>query len=138
MPNTSCSRELCHEGKQLHLWQQGDVQVSFPSHRCRSTEANVGYFVQIKVQYCCLLLLSCKKGYLPQIPYEFQCLSTLRWSGTPPVCYPVTCGGPPRVEHADYTFNTNTYLSTVNYTCVEGYRYGILGQFYLPGALRTP
>ncbi|XP_017288668.1 sushi, von Willebrand factor type A, EGF and pentraxin domain-containing protein 1 isoform X3 [Kryptolebias marmoratus] len=65
---------------------------------------------------------SCKKGYLPQIPYEFQCLFTLRWSGTPPVCYPVTCGGPPRVEHADYTFNTNTYLSSINYTCVEGYR----------------
>nr|XP_015802266.2 sushi, von Willebrand factor type A, EGF and pentraxin domain-containing protein 1 isoform X3 [Nothobranchius furzeri] len=65
---------------------------------------------------------SCKKGYLPQIPYEFQCLSTLRWSGTPPACYPVTCGGPPSVEHAGYTFDTNTYLSTVNYTCVEGYR----------------
>uniref|UniRef100_A0A1A7X820 Sushi, von Willebrand factor type A, EGF and pentraxin domain containing 1 n=2 Tax=Iconisemion striatum TaxID=60296 RepID=A0A1A7X820_9TELE len=65
---------------------------------------------------------SCKTGYLPQIPYEFQCLSTLRWSGTPPACYPVTCGGPPTVEHADYIFDTNTYLSTVNYTCVEGYR----------------
>ncbi|XP_015258798.1 PREDICTED: sushi, von Willebrand factor type A, EGF and pentraxin domain-containing protein 1 isoform X2 [Cyprinodon variegatus] len=65
---------------------------------------------------------SCKKGFLPQIPYEFQCLSTLRWSGTPPVCYPVTCGGPPFVEHANYILETTTYLSTVQYTCVEGYR----------------
>ncbi|XP_041840984.1 sushi, von Willebrand factor type A, EGF and pentraxin domain-containing protein 1 isoform X2 [Melanotaenia boesemani] len=65
---------------------------------------------------------SCKKGFLPQIPYEFQCLVSLRWSGMPPVCYPVTCGGPPTVQHADYIFETNTYLSTVKYTCREGYR----------------
>ncbi|TKS92960.1 Sushi, von [Collichthys lucidus] len=36
---------------------------------------------------------SCMTGFLPQIPYEFQCLASLRWSGTPPVCHPVTCGG---------------------------------------------
>ncbi|XP_026208553.1 sushi, von Willebrand factor type A, EGF and pentraxin domain-containing protein 1 isoform X3 [Anabas testudineus] len=65
---------------------------------------------------------SCMMGFLPQIPYEFQCLASLRWSGSPPVCHPVTCGGPPTVENADYTFQTNTYLSTVVYTCVEGYR----------------
>ncbi|XP_008426204.1 sushi, von Willebrand factor type A, EGF and pentraxin domain-containing protein 1 isoform X1 [Poecilia reticulata] len=65
---------------------------------------------------------SCKNGFLPQMPYEFHCLSTLRWSGAPPICYPVTCGGPPTVEHASYVLDTNTYLSTVKYTCVEGYR----------------
>ncbi|XP_026155176.1 sushi, von Willebrand factor type A, EGF and pentraxin domain-containing protein 1 isoform X2 [Mastacembelus armatus] len=65
---------------------------------------------------------SCMKGFLPQIPYTFQCLTSLRWSGTPPVCHPVTCGGPPTVQHATYTLDTNTYLSTVTYTCYEGYR----------------
>ncbi|XP_008281602.1 sushi, von Willebrand factor type A, EGF and pentraxin domain-containing protein 1 [Stegastes partitus] len=65
---------------------------------------------------------SCKMGYLPQIPYEFQCLTSLRWSGTPPVCHPVTCGGAPSVQNADYTLDLNTYLSTVRYTCAEGYR----------------
>ncbi|XP_061566532.1 sushi, von Willebrand factor type A, EGF and pentraxin domain-containing protein 1 isoform X1 [Cololabis saira] len=65
---------------------------------------------------------SCKKGFLPQIPYDFQCLVSLRWSGTPPVCYPLTCGGPPAVEHGDYILKTNTYLSTVTYACAEGYR----------------
>ncbi|XP_047448268.1 sushi, von Willebrand factor type A, EGF and pentraxin domain-containing protein 1 isoform X2 [Mugil cephalus] len=65
---------------------------------------------------------SCKSGFLPQVPYEFQCLVSLRWSGTPPVCHPVTCGGPPTVENADYDLDTNTYLSTVTYTCAEGYR----------------
>uniref|UniRef100_A0A667ZKN9 Sushi, von Willebrand factor type A, EGF and pentraxin domain-containing protein 1 n=1 Tax=Myripristis murdjan TaxID=586833 RepID=A0A667ZKN9_9TELE len=64
----------------------------------------------------------CMPGFLPQVPYEYQCLPSLRWSGTPPVCHPVTCGEPPLVEHAHYTFKTNTYLSTVTYTCAEGYR----------------
>lgn len=71
------------------------------------------------------LCFSCKEGYLPDIPYEFQCLASLRWSGTPPVCHPVTCGGPPIVENADSALNTNTYLSVVKYTCAEGYRYGL-------------
>lgn len=70
--------------------------------------------------------LSCIKGFLPQIPYEYQCLTSLRWSGTPPACYPVTCGGPPNIGNAEYTLNTNTYLSTVKYTCAEGYRYGFV------------
>ncbi|XP_063750705.1 sushi, von Willebrand factor type A, EGF and pentraxin domain-containing protein 1 isoform X1 [Eleginops maclovinus] len=65
---------------------------------------------------------SCNNGFLPQIPYEFQCLVSLRWSGTPPECHPVSCGGPQNVENADYTLNTNTYKSTVTYTCAEGYR----------------
>ncbi|KAI4808144.1 hypothetical protein KUCAC02_000212 [Chaenocephalus aceratus] len=65
---------------------------------------------------------SCNNGFLPQIPYEFQCLADLRWSGTPPACHPVSCGGPPNVGNADYTLITNTYKSTVTYTCAEGYR----------------
>ncbi|XP_074480016.1 sushi, von Willebrand factor type A, EGF and pentraxin domain-containing protein 1 isoform X1 [Sebastes fasciatus] len=65
---------------------------------------------------------SCMNGFLPQIPYEFQCLVSQRWSGTPPACHPVTCGGPPTIGNAHYTLNTNTYQSTVTYTCAEGYR----------------
>uniref|UniRef100_A0A672YPS0 Sushi, von Willebrand factor type A, EGF and pentraxin domain-containing protein 1 n=1 Tax=Sphaeramia orbicularis TaxID=375764 RepID=A0A672YPS0_9TELE len=64
----------------------------------------------------------CEDGFLPEIPYEFQCLSSLRWSGTPPVCHPVTCGSPPTVANADSILNTNTYMSVVTYTCAEGYR----------------
>ncbi|XP_061921980.1 sushi, von Willebrand factor type A, EGF and pentraxin domain-containing protein 1 isoform X1 [Entelurus aequoreus] len=65
---------------------------------------------------------SCMKGFLPQIPYEFQCLSSLRWNGSPPVCHPVSCGGPPFVHNAHYTLTSNTYLSAVSYSCAEGYR----------------
>uniref|UniRef100_A0A8C4EGK4 Sushi, von Willebrand factor type A, EGF and pentraxin domain-containing protein 1 n=1 Tax=Dicentrarchus labrax TaxID=13489 RepID=A0A8C4EGK4_DICLA len=64
---------------------------------------------------------SCMKGFLPQIPYEFQCLASLRWSGTPPTCHPVTCGDPPPAVNANYNLDTNTYQSTVTYTCAEGY-----------------
>lgn len=63
------------------------------------------------------------RGFLPQIPYEFQCMASLRWSGTPPLCHPVTCREPPIGVNADYTFKTNTYQSRVTYTCLEGYRY---------------
>ncbi|XP_034471250.1 sushi, von Willebrand factor type A, EGF and pentraxin domain-containing protein 1 isoform X4 [Hippoglossus hippoglossus] len=65
---------------------------------------------------------SCMSGFLPQVPYDFQCLVSLRWTGTPPVCHPVTCGGPPNVGNADSRLDTNTYLSKVKYTCAEGYR----------------
>ncbi|KAM9717511.1 LOW QUALITY PROTEIN: sushi, von Willebrand factor type A, EGF and pentraxin domain-containing protein 1 [Menidia menidia] len=65
---------------------------------------------------------SCKEGFLPRVPYEFQCLSSLRWSGAPPACHPLTCGGPPPVEHAQSAFHTDTYLSTATYTCAQGYR----------------
>ncbi|XP_040039010.2 sushi, von Willebrand factor type A, EGF and pentraxin domain-containing protein 1 isoform X1 [Gasterosteus aculeatus] len=65
---------------------------------------------------------SCAHGFLPRIPYEFQCLASLRWSGTPPVCHPVTCGGPPTVGNAEYNLYTDTYRSTVTYTCFQGYR----------------
>ncbi|XP_068164048.1 sushi, von Willebrand factor type A, EGF and pentraxin domain-containing protein 1 isoform X1 [Antennarius striatus] len=65
---------------------------------------------------------SCRTGFLPQIPYEFQCLASLTWSGTPPVCHPVTCGVPSSVRNANYILNTNTYQSTVTYTCDYGYR----------------
>lgn len=85
------------------------------------------YIVDLFVTLCVSVIpLSCEDGYRPQVPYEFQCLASLRWSGTPPVCHPVTCGAPPIVENAVYTLQENTYLSTVTYTCSEGYRYGYI------------
>lgn len=73
--------------------------------------------------WSCHSVFSCMEGFLPQIPYEFQCLSSLTWSGTPHACHPVTCGGPPVVRNADYKLGTDTYQSVVAYTCREGYRY---------------
>ncbi|XP_051576791.1 sushi, von Willebrand factor type A, EGF and pentraxin domain-containing protein 1 isoform X5 [Myxocyprinus asiaticus] len=65
---------------------------------------------------------SCEKGYVPHEPIESQCQSNLKWSRDPPVCLPVTCGEPPAVDYAKYTLNGKVYLSTLTYTCMEGYR----------------
>ncbi|XP_061133183.1 sushi, von Willebrand factor type A, EGF and pentraxin domain-containing protein 1 isoform X1 [Syngnathus typhle] len=65
---------------------------------------------------------SCMPGFIPQSPYEVQCLSSLVWSGTPPVCHPVSCGAPPIVGNAYYTLTANTYKSIVSYACAEGFR----------------
>ncbi|KAG7270324.1 hypothetical protein CRUP_007025 [Coryphaenoides rupestris] len=51
-----------------------------------------------KLEQTCPLLPSCMKGHEPRVPYEFQCLSSQRWSGLPPACQPVTCGDPPPVS----------------------------------------
>uniref|UniRef100_A0A8C7T4M1 Sushi, von Willebrand factor type A, EGF and pentraxin domain-containing protein 1 n=1 Tax=Oncorhynchus mykiss TaxID=8022 RepID=A0A8C7T4M1_ONCMY len=47
---------------------------------------------------------------------------SLKWSRAPPACQRVTCGDPPRVDNSDVTLKGTTYLSTVLYTCAEGYR----------------
>ncbi|XP_045068130.1 sushi, von Willebrand factor type A, EGF and pentraxin domain-containing protein 1 isoform X2 [Coregonus clupeaformis] len=65
---------------------------------------------------------SCVKGFIPGDPYEIQCQANLKWSSAPPVCQPVTCGEPPHIDNADFTLEGKTYLSTVIYTCAEGYR----------------
>ncbi|XP_056610750.1 sushi, von Willebrand factor type A, EGF and pentraxin domain-containing protein 1 isoform X1 [Triplophysa dalaica] len=65
---------------------------------------------------------SCEKGYIPQESTESQCQSNLKWSREASVCQPVTCGEPPVVEYAKYTLNGKVYLSTLTYTCTEGYR----------------
>nr|XP_046174411.1 sushi, von Willebrand factor type A, EGF and pentraxin domain-containing protein 1-like isoform X1 [Oncorhynchus gorbuscha] len=65
---------------------------------------------------------SCVKGFVPGDPYDVQCQANLKWSSAPPVCQPVTCGEPPHVDNADFTLKGKTYLSTVIYSCAEGYR----------------
>ncbi|XP_067257599.1 sushi, von Willebrand factor type A, EGF and pentraxin domain-containing protein 1 isoform X2 [Chanodichthys erythropterus] len=65
---------------------------------------------------------SCEKGYVPQESVESQCQSDLKWSREPHICKPVTCGEPPVVDYAEYTLNGKVYLSTLTYTCIEGYR----------------
>uniref|UniRef100_A0A4W5M016 Sushi domain-containing protein n=1 Tax=Hucho hucho TaxID=62062 RepID=A0A4W5M016_9TELE len=67
---------------------------------------------------------SCVKGFVPGDPYEIQCEANLKWNSAPPVCQPVTCGEPPHVGNADFTLKGKTYLSTVIYSCAEGYRLG--------------
>uniref|UniRef100_A0A8K9UI75 Sushi, von Willebrand factor type A, EGF and pentraxin domain-containing protein 1 n=1 Tax=Oncorhynchus mykiss TaxID=8022 RepID=A0A8K9UI75_ONCMY len=60
-------------------------------------------------------------------PYDMRCQGSLKWSRAPPACQRVTCGDPPRVDNSDVTLKGTTYLSTVLYTCAEGYRYTLIG-----------
>uniref|UniRef100_A0A8C8EUC9 Sushi, von Willebrand factor type A, EGF and pentraxin domain-containing protein 1 n=1 Tax=Oncorhynchus tshawytscha TaxID=74940 RepID=A0A8C8EUC9_ONCTS len=55
-------------------------------------------------------------------PFDMRCQGSLKWSRAPPACQRVTCGDPPRVDNSDVTLKGTTYLSTVLYTCAEGYR----------------
>uniref|UniRef100_A0A674AJS6 Sushi, von Willebrand factor type A, EGF and pentraxin domain-containing protein 1 n=1 Tax=Salmo trutta TaxID=8032 RepID=A0A674AJS6_SALTR len=64
----------------------------------------------------------CVKGFVPGDPYEMRCQASLKWSRAPPACQRVTCGDPPHVDNSDVTLKGKTYLSTVLYTCAEGYR----------------
>ncbi|CDQ91696.1 unnamed protein product, partial [Oncorhynchus mykiss] len=74
------------------------------------------------VHYFPFIHSSCIKGFVPGDPYEIQCQANLKWSSAPPVCQPVTCGEPPHIDNADFTLKGKTYLSTVIYSCAEGYR----------------
>ncbi|XP_064877916.1 sushi, von Willebrand factor type A, EGF and pentraxin domain-containing protein 1-like isoform X4 [Oncorhynchus nerka] len=65
---------------------------------------------------------SCVTGFVPGDPYDMLCQGSLKWSRAPPACQRVTCGDPPRVDNSDVTLKGTTYLSTVLYTCAEGYR----------------
>ncbi|XP_064796418.1 sushi, von Willebrand factor type A, EGF and pentraxin domain-containing protein 1 isoform X3 [Oncorhynchus masou masou] len=65
---------------------------------------------------------SCVTGFVPGDPYDMQCQGSLKWSRAPPACQRVTCGDPPHVDNSDVTLKGTTYLSTVLYTCAEGYR----------------
>ncbi|XP_052315765.1 sushi, von Willebrand factor type A, EGF and pentraxin domain-containing protein 1 isoform X3 [Oncorhynchus keta] len=65
---------------------------------------------------------SCVTGFVPGDPYDMRCQGSLKWSRAPPACQRVTCGDPPRVDNSDVTLKGTTYLSTVLYTCAEGYR----------------
>uniref|UniRef100_A0A674AKK3 Sushi, von Willebrand factor type A, EGF and pentraxin domain-containing protein 1 n=1 Tax=Salmo trutta TaxID=8032 RepID=A0A674AKK3_SALTR len=69
------------------------------------------------------VVFSCEEGYeLIGDPYEMRCQASLKWSRAPPACQRVTCGDPPHVDNSDVTLKGKTYLSTVLYTCAEGYR----------------
>uniref|UniRef100_A0AAZ3PCB1 Sushi, von Willebrand factor type A, EGF and pentraxin domain-containing protein 1 n=1 Tax=Oncorhynchus tshawytscha TaxID=74940 RepID=A0AAZ3PCB1_ONCTS len=65
---------------------------------------------------------SCVTGFVPGDPFDMRCQGSLKWSRAPPACQRVTCGDPPRVDNSDVTLKGTTYLSTVLYTCAEGYR----------------
>ncbi|XP_034532135.1 sushi, von Willebrand factor type A, EGF and pentraxin domain-containing protein 1 isoform X3 [Notolabrus celidotus] len=110
----------------LHCLETGTWDGSSPYCRALSCPAPVAPENSIltgnNFTYGSKVTFSCMMGFLPQVTYEFQCLAGMTWSGTPPMCHPVTCGDPHNVRDAFYTLITDTYQSTVTYTCAKGYR----------------
>uniref|UniRef100_A0A8B9HTR2 Sushi, von Willebrand factor type A, EGF and pentraxin domain-containing protein 1 n=1 Tax=Astyanax mexicanus TaxID=7994 RepID=A0A8B9HTR2_ASTMX len=122
----------CEEGyeligsSRLSCSETGTWEGSFPF--CKALSCNPptvpehGILKGTNFTYRSKVTFSCEKGYILEGPMEIQCESNLKWSSEPPICQPVTCGEPPAVDHAEFTLNNTVYLSTLAYTCVEGYR----------------
>uniref|UniRef100_A0A8C0BA79 Sushi, von Willebrand factor type A, EGF and pentraxin domain-containing protein 1 n=1 Tax=Buteo japonicus TaxID=224669 RepID=A0A8C0BA79_9AVES len=52
---------------------------------------------------------------------EILCLASGIWNHPPPSCEMVTCPSPQNISNGKYTLTGTTYLSTVSYTCDNGY-----------------
>ncbi|XP_069096987.1 sushi, von Willebrand factor type A, EGF and pentraxin domain-containing protein 1 isoform X1 [Pleurodeles waltl] len=67
------------------------------------------------------VIYSCNKGYSLLGPKEASCLANGTWSNPPPSCEVVMCPTPEDVSNGKYTLTGQSYLSTVLYTCINGY-----------------
>ncbi|XP_078575446.1 sushi, von Willebrand factor type A, EGF and pentraxin domain-containing protein 1-like isoform X3 [Branchiostoma floridae x Branchiostoma japonicum] len=67
------------------------------------------------VQYRCYL------GWTLKGEGSQTCLSDGRWSGSPPVCDPISCGEPPAVENGVVKGTNFSYTSVVKYVCDHGF-----------------
>ncbi|XP_048039857.1 sushi, von Willebrand factor type A, EGF and pentraxin domain-containing protein 1 isoform X2 [Megalobrama amblycephala] len=103
------------------IWKE-DVPYCKALSCAHPTLPEYGILKGANFTYGSKVTFSCEKGYVPQEPVESQCQSDLKWSREPHICKPVTCGEPPVVDYAEYTQNGKVYLSTLTYTCIEGYR----------------
>ncbi|XP_055055760.2 sushi, von Willebrand factor type A, EGF and pentraxin domain-containing protein 1 isoform X1 [Misgurnus anguillicaudatus] len=109
----SCSEEGIWEGAVPYCQALSCAHPNLPKY---------GILHGTNFTYGSKVTFSCEKGYVPQEPTESQCQANLKWSIEAPICQPVTCGEPPVVDYAEYTLNGNVYLTTLTYTCIEGYR----------------
>ncbi|XP_029470754.1 sushi, von Willebrand factor type A, EGF and pentraxin domain-containing protein 1 [Rhinatrema bivittatum] len=65
----------------------------------------------------------CNDGYQLTGDTEASCLASGTWSHVPPSCELVTCPPPEHISNGNFTMTGITYLSTVSYTCNDGYSF---------------
>lgn len=53
---------------------------------------------------------------------EILCLASGIWNHAPPSCEMVMCPSPQDISNGKYTLSGTAYLSSVSYTCDNGYR----------------
>ena len=63
----------------------------------------------------------CNDGYTLVGTEVRRCLSSLLYSGEEPVCQPVECGEPDRVDNGTRVYTGTRFQSTVTYSCNTGY-----------------
>uniref|UniRef100_A0A8C8AQF1 Sushi, von Willebrand factor type A, EGF and pentraxin domain-containing protein 1 n=1 Tax=Otus sunia TaxID=257818 RepID=A0A8C8AQF1_9STRI len=63
----------------------------------------------------------CNDGYNLVGEKEILCLASGIWNHPPPSCEMVTCPSPQDISNGKYTLSGTTYLSSVSYTCDNGY-----------------
>ncbi|XP_028660616.2 LOW QUALITY PROTEIN: sushi, von Willebrand factor type A, EGF and pentraxin domain-containing protein 1 [Erpetoichthys calabaricus] len=68
------------------------------------------------------VIFSCNTGFVLMGQAEIICLANGSWSELFQQCKPVMCPEPQNIENGNHTLNGRTYLSTVTYTCNNGYR----------------
>ncbi|XP_052776199.1 sushi, von Willebrand factor type A, EGF and pentraxin domain-containing protein 1-like isoform X1 [Mya arenaria] len=65
---------------------------------------------------------NCEVGFRLLGERVHKCLETGVWSGIAPICEPISCGTPPKIDNAIYTGNSHRYLDKVTYLCFDGYK----------------
>ncbi|XP_053558647.1 sushi, von Willebrand factor type A, EGF and pentraxin domain-containing protein 1 [Bombina bombina] len=63
----------------------------------------------------------CNEGYTLVGPKNISCLSSGKWSESPPQCMAVSCDEPPNVDHASPDTLHRLFGDTAYYYCSDGY-----------------
>ncbi|XP_067839671.1 sushi, von Willebrand factor type A, EGF and pentraxin domain-containing protein 1 [Heptranchias perlo] len=122
----------CEEGYQLNGTENvtclEDGQWSDPVPHCQARSCEVpdvpanGTAEGTNLTYGSKVAYSCNKGYVLSGAAEISCLANGSWSHETPACEPLMCPTPQDTDSGRYDLNGITYLSTVSYTCNNGYQ----------------
>lgn len=63
----------------------------------------------------------CSTGYVIVGEQDRRCGEDGKWSGSDPMCQPVSCGDVPGITNGQVTSRATTYLNTVQYLCDPGF-----------------
>uniref|UniRef100_A0A8V5H791 Uncharacterized protein n=1 Tax=Melopsittacus undulatus TaxID=13146 RepID=A0A8V5H791_MELUD len=68
-----------------------------------------------------VIYYECDPGYQLNGPTERRCQENQKWSGSEPICIPVSCSPPPVLENGQVTGEEYTFQRHTEYSCNEGF-----------------
>lgn len=80
-----------------------------------------GHVTSLSYTFKSVASYKCNYGYILRGNGSRVCQSNKEWSGTAPVCSPVSCGQPETIENGVFEENGDTYGSIATYGCYPGY-----------------